>query len=334
MRTTMSMVAVTATLQFFVAGCVSTTGSKTAIYEDDRAAVYLERVTDRKFQASHPISLEQGVIARLFNGLIAVNDRTSVQTLLGSDVKLWRVFSEQDTDFLAPLIAKALSRAAPDQRIGFRIAHAASRLVPPDTAGAGVGSSLPAATGQQTETTLGMLFAHGLSIHIALDEYRHRAAKSDAISGPNRYYPDRTGLGRHHIGFVPEAARRPDSYRQAFFGREESQSIVVDYELLMKLGTGTAVPVTTSSPAAVGIPPAASSHSAAAYQDAAHRAQPGGPEEDSRSLKDLVIRKDMELEALKKEVRALKRQLSERDAQIERLKRKNKTNPPSRDTVP
>ncbi|MBA2253071.1 MAG: hypothetical protein H0W13_10285 [Nitrospirales bacterium] len=51
-------------------------------------------------------------------------------------------------------------------------------------------------------------------------------------------------------------------------------------------------------------------------------------------LKDLVIKKDLELEALKKELRSLRRQLSERDAQLDSMRNKKKPAPKSPDILP
>jgi hypothetical protein len=47
-----------------------------------------------------------------------------------------------------------------------------------------------------------------------------------------------------------------------------------------------------------------------------------------------VIKKDLELETLKKELRSLRRQLSERDAQLDALRKKWKTSPKPSETLP
>ena len=47
-----------------------------------------------------------------------------------------------------------------------------------------------------------------------------------------------------------------------------------------------------------------------------------------------MIKKDLELESLKKELRSLRRQLSERDAQLELLKKKGKVAPKSSEVLP
>jgi prefoldin subunit 5 len=47
-----------------------------------------------------------------------------------------------------------------------------------------------------------------------------------------------------------------------------------------------------------------------------------------------VIKKDLELETLKEELRLLRRQLSERNAELDALRKKGKTSPKSSETLP
>ena len=56
--------------------------------------------------------------------------------------------------------------------------------------------------------------------------------------------------------------------------------------------------------------------------------------EDLQSMKELVIKKDMELEALKEEMRSLRRQLTEREAELQKPKGKRTPAPPSQEPSP
>ena len=58
-----------------------------------------------------------------------------------------------------------------------------------------------------------------------------------------------------------------------------------------------------------------------------------GENDEVQPLKDLVIKKDLELETLKKELRSLRHQLSEREAQWDALRKKGKTSPKSSETL-
>jgi uncharacterized coiled-coil protein SlyX len=56
--------------------------------------------------------------------------------------------------------------------------------------------------------------------------------------------------------------------------------------------------------------------------------------EDLQALKDLIIKKDLELESMKTELRLLRQQLDDRDTQSEALKKKKKPAPKSQSTLP
>ena len=56
--------------------------------------------------------------------------------------------------------------------------------------------------------------------------------------------------------------------------------------------------------------------------------------DEVQPLKNLVIKKDLEVETLKKELRSLRRQLSEREAQLDALRKKGKTSPKFSETLP
>lgn len=267
---------------------------------------------------------------------MVTDEKPAAQALFASEVKPVRVFSDDDIAFLAPLIASAFERAEPDQRIGFRIVHTADPLSRNDRSGAGIGSSIPAATGRQTETTSGTLYVHGLSLHLTLTQYRHSLIRPDTIRGPNRYYPDSTGLDRRNVLFAPEAAQRPDSYQQSgLFGRSNPSTLVIDYQYLAKVGndhTPANPPVSLaekpSLPREQKMPPVPTA------SDAGEPIERAEINKEIRSLKDLVIQKDMELEALKRELRSLRRQLAGREAQIESLKRKSRPAPRAQEPAP
>ncbi|MER3423121.1 MAG: hypothetical protein C4293_07705 [Nitrospiraceae bacterium] len=316
--------------------CASST-REIPLHESPEGTVYLERVADRDFQAAHPISLNPTVIARVLSGVMVTDEKTAAQALFASEVRPVRVFSDDDIAFLAPLIASAFERAEPEQRIGFRIIHVADPLSRSSQSGAGVGSSMPAVTGRQTETTSGTLYVHGLSLHLTLTQYRHRPVRPDSISGPNRYYPDSTGLDRRDVLFVPEAARRPDSYQQSgLFSQSNPSTLVIDYQYLAKLGNGHAPANPPVSLSEKPFPPKEQKASPAPAASNTDRPIEKASEtnEELRSLKDLVIQKDMELEELKKELRSLRRQLAEREAQMESSKRKSKPVPRSQEPAP
>jgi len=265
---------------FLASGCSSSPRPELTIHDSPRGSVYLERIPDTLFQATHPINLEPGTIARALRGIHVRDDKNALQALWASQSATARAFTDEDADFLAPLIATAFTRATPDQRIGFRIIQIGSPSYT-QKEGAGFGSSEPPLTLAPKETTAGAFFAHGRSLHISLTQYRRRPIKPDVIGGPNRHYPDPTGLDRRELMFLPKEAQRSDTYR---VGETDSPTLVIDYELLARL---------PDQPATAAPVPAAASPA----QQPAATAQ--------------------EVEALKKELQEIKKQLNEQQSRKE-----------------
>lgn len=315
-----------------VSGCATSSDLDVMIEETPQGAVYLERLPDRSVQAAHPITLAPETLARVLRGVMVHDDRLALPSLLSDQPRSTRVFSEEDIGFLAPRLATALSRAAPDQQAGFRlVAHGAPSYS--TRAGAGLGSSEPPLALSPREVTAGTLFAHGLSLHLTITQYRRRAERADTINMANRRLPDPSGLNQRTIFFVPAAARRDDSYRTK---HADDATLVIDYDLLARLPRSE----TEQAPATAQTGKSAGTARSLAPITQPAAAQPpssatSDPHEDElRAIKDLIIKKDMELEELKKELQEIRRHLADRDAETGSVKRKGKPGPKGQDSVP
>ena len=161
--------------------------------------------------------------------------------------------------------------------------------------GGGVGSSEPPLTLHPRESTAGVIHAYGRSLYLTLTEYRLRAEPANTINMANRRLPDDTGLINHTVLFVPEAAKRPDSYLDA---RSTDKTLVIDYTVLAAL-PASAGSLSSESPPTTAAPPATTK-------------EKGNP-----------AKNDGEIEALRKELDEIKRQLAEQDA--ERARSQNKS---------
>lgn len=280
-----------------VASSACSTGPEVdvTLHESPQGAVYLERISDRSFQAAHPIRIDSSTIALVLRGVLVRGDQGVLQNLLAGKPDALRAFSDDDVAYLAPLISEGLMRAAPDQEVGFRI----EQIGPPgysETAGAGIGSSEPPLTLHPRESTSGAIYAYGRSLYFTLTQYRHRPEPATTINMANRRLPDTTGLVNHTVLFMPESAKRPDSYRNA---RSTDATLVIDYELLASLP--------------------ASSGAAASVQSAPAPATTQAP----TTGKPEPAQKDSDIEALRKELQEIKRQLAEQEAERTRSQPKN-----------
>ena len=169
------------------------------LHETDRGAVYLERISDRSFQAAHPITLSSDTMARVLRGVVVKENRGFLGILVAGKPEGVRVFRDEDVEYLAPLLVEGLTRAASDEQVGFRVIQ----------------------TGAHTESTKGSLYAYGRSLYLTLPWLS--AVSRYGAGGPT---PSSTIL------FIPASAKRPDSYLDA---RSTDATLVIDYELLASL---------------------------------------------------------------------------------------------------
>jgi hypothetical protein len=265
------------------------------LVDSPRGAVFLQRVEDRWFQAAQPLFLSPALLTHVFRGV-------QVQALQADKATAVRVFSDENIEFLSPLISTALSKATKSQLVGFRVLH-----------GTDAGS----------EKTAGFLYAQGRSLHLTLTHYRANAGRLDtgAQSDPRLVNP--TGLDRSQIGFIPEDAKSSSLNEQpGLVNAPPLATLAIDYELLAERYPDD-TPVLHQN-----AQPIFSANGAATSQgtQAAHS-------EEIRSVKELVMKNATELDALKDEVRTLQRRLAELDAEAQKTK-KRQSAPPQRKSVP
>lgn len=280
-------------LTVIVVGCAASHPS-TSIHEATLGKVFLEQVSDKSFQAAHPIKLSETTVADILRG-VHTKEKTGLLLLLGKALKSTnlndiRTFSEDDIAYLAPHITTALAQATPNQRIGFHVYSGPEISQQPKVS-------------QHRKTTAGYLFADGLSLHFTLTQYRYRPGqKSTSSQKEPRPLPDTDGLRDREVTFLPEAAVRPDVYdRSSWIGKSEDRSLAIDYQLLTKVLTAP--------------PPQPSS-------TAQHPAvSPAAAASQSHSVQSLPAEKsDADIQAFKEELKALQKKVDEQSAELQRLK--------------
>lgn len=306
--------ALAATLAWAVTtGCASMTGK---IHESSKGSVYLEEVPDWSFEAAHPISIDPTTMAHVLLGVQVEERKSMSRTTSEMEPKTVRAFSDDEIEFLAPLLATALSKAHSEELIGYRLVQ-------------------PAATG--TVYTTGTLYAHGSYLYLGMSQYRSR---SDSKSG--RQPSSSAGLTRRVVSFVPATAQRPDAQRPPGAPIQSNlTTLVIDYASLAELPSQKPELAKVPNATTVAIPAPISQVSASNHSVSADGGARDGQDvdflghklEELRATKELVSKKDVELKILKRDVQSLRRQLSEREVEIKKLKGRKTPVKPARKTA-
>jgi hypothetical protein len=224
------------------------------VHESERGAVYVERVSDRSFQAAHPVTLSADMMARVLRGVV-IKDSREGSKKSSADKETVRAFGDKDIEYLAPLLVEGLTKAASDQQVGFRVVRTDDTIASHSNGVTFCVSSVRfpgVCENEQTpgqvseESTGGLLYAHGQSLYLTLTEYRHRTERSESDDRVHRRISNSTGLMNHTVDFTPESAKRTESYRTA---RATNATLVIDYDALAAMPAATDMRSTTAQPA-------------------------------------------------------------------------------------
>ena len=126
-------------------GCSTT--SKVA--HNAKGSVYLEEIMDWSFEASHPAVIDSVTLTKIIKGVYSADDQNGSSRMSAAGSKPMRVFSDEDAEFLAPLLAQGLSKAKPEQLVGFRVSSSA---------------------GSGSEPTAGSVYVHQGAVHLIISK--------------------------------------------------------------------------------------------------------------------------------------------------------------------
>ena len=121
---TISYVGALVSLSLLATGCSALYGLS-SIHKSARGSVYLKDVADWSFEANHPAVIDQTTLLSMVKGVVADDAVKSSPKMPASGSKPMRVFSDEDAEFLAPLLAQGLSQAKPEQIVGFTVSSSA-----------------------------------------------------------------------------------------------------------------------------------------------------------------------------------------------------------------
>jgi hypothetical protein len=188
--------------------------------------VSLQTISDPLIQLSHPIKLESALLAQLLTGLEiherGIGPHRRVTNGFAGQPSTYPLFSEDQIQFLAPLLAEGLRTATANQSVEFRVVTTQE------------GSNrFQSAT---TETTAGSLYAYGRQLYVILSQYRYNPMRTnlDIFDIPYRSQEplDYSGLRYRTLQFTPKAALRTDSPKPPKMEKSTDRFVAVDYQLL------------------------------------------------------------------------------------------------------
>jgi regulator of protease activity HflC (stomatin/prohibitin superfamily) len=311
---------VLALLSAISTACGTTSQSGKVLFDDPQGSVSLKTITDRSIQANHPINLEPALLTQLLTGIelhdegLGEHHVKGVQTLITGNATLsYPLFSQDQIQFLAPLVAEALRKATPNESVEFRVV----------TTIAG-SNRFQSAT---TETTTGSVYAYGRQLYVILSQYNYNPMLTNLsfteASHRSQDPLDYSGLKYRTLRFTPKAALRVNSPDPPTMEKPTDRFIAVDYQLLQQAWRNLeakkqALPQTDdkaleAARAAEAQARAAEAQARTAEAQARHaaEAQARAAEAQARNTEALA----QEVEVLKKQLESIQKQLGSQSQQ-------------------
>jgi hypothetical protein len=239
-------------------------------------------VTDWSFEASHPAVIDQLTITKIVKGLYSNDGMNGSSGMPAGGSKPMRIFSDEDAEFLSPLLAQGLSKAKPEQLVGFRVSSSA---------------------GSGSEPTTGSIYVQKESIYLTIGTGAKPTGfmpESAARTEPAPAYAAGGALGAmvmiidyHALAMAPMPAAMPIT---------------------------KATPITPIAPMMAASPAKAQMVSDRVGQEAVEGDFLAQKLNDLRIAKEALAKKDSEINMLRKESAWMKRELRDRDEEIKAIR--------------
>ena len=264
------------------------------VADSPRGTVSLEHVDDARFKGAHPVSASPQLVRHILRGAQALPDDVTAAM---------RVFSDDEIWFLSPLISKALSTAAENQIVAFRVLR---------------GKSLEEALG-------GILYVQGRLLHFTLAYYHTSPDRRSSGQGQDHAFPHSEELEPSQLAFIPETDQRSSINEQrVLVAPPPLGTLIIDYQMFSAQLDRPSPTARPESPH-VGSLPCLQADGPSALRDnrvTALHETPSGSAEETQILKEWVCEQAIELDTLKRDMRMLRHILSEIES------RKNKSPKP------
>ncbi|MDQ6733092.1 MAG: hypothetical protein M3Z35_03090 [Nitrospirota bacterium] len=271
----------------FLSSCSFPPPAPVMVHEGAYDTVVLEPLSE-EIPAQHPVFIDQRVMEAILHSIYVQDDERLLQRLLSGRMPPAAVFSDEQSAIIARVLVTALARATSQQQVRFRLSHP---------------------QGQGEETTQGILYCAEPFLYFTLQQF-HRGQPQTASDKPGRQLPDRTGLGSRRLIF------QLPTYAGDMAENKSSTSLIIDYVHIQQwLASRDAADAATAGRLSPLPSPANLETSGPEGKDQAPAVR------RTPSLNELIVRKDLEIESLKEEIRSLRQALEAQQHDINRLKR-------------
>jgi len=224
----------------------------------------------------------------ILHAIYAQDDERLMQRLLLGRTPPTAVFSDEQSAIVSRVLVTALARATPQQQVLFRLSYP---------------------QGQGEETTRGVLYCAEPFLYFTLQQF-HRGDFETFTDKPGRQLPDRTGLGSRRLIFqLPSNAGD-------IAENKSPTSLIINYVRLQQwLASRDAADAATAG--RLSPLPSPADLEASGPQEKT----PAPAVRRASSLNELIVRKDLEIESLKEELRNLRHALEIQQREVNRLRR-------------
>ena len=241
----------------------------------------------REAQPRHPVSIEPGVMAAVLHGLYMEHDERLLQRLLSGRTPPVAVFPDEQSVVVARYLVQALAQATSAQQV--RIRFRAPRS-------------------QGEETTQGVLYCASPYLYFTLQQFDDgQSHGSDAK--PGRQLPESSQGSRRLVFHGP-------TNESHLAERSSPMSLRINYVELNHALSPRATADGISNPP-LSLPPSP----APAPVVAPDEKERTSASPQTSSLNELIVRKDLEIESLREEIRTLRQALEKQQSEVTRLKR-------------
>jgi hypothetical protein len=179
------------------------------VSEEGLDVVRIEASPDSE-QNTQPVSLTPTEVAMILRGVRTWEHRNVIHRLASGEAARTRAFRDDEIDFLAPAISKALAQAGPADRVYFHLSNATP-------------------TGEE-ETTTGWLHIRDPLLYLLLSEVHDRHGPGPDISKYDRQMPDvPEQSGAFKVTFEPERYLDGVRSRGGWFSAEQREELAIRY---------------------------------------------------------------------------------------------------------